>query len=245
MRYIYDQFESYFGKMAPFYQRVAACFVRPFLQSWDQISNCQVNEFVANSYFVAKRVKDYYGLEADVIHPFVDISDFIGKETSKEDFYLMVSAFAPNKRVDLAISAFNKLGKTLKIIGSGQQENELKKMSESNIEFLGNLNREEVVDHLLRAKGFIFPGVEDFGITPLEALAAKTPVIAYKKAGVLETLNDNVAQFFLEPTTSCLIEAVNFFEEKKFEEKALFQRALDFSKESFKKKIQKKIESMI
>jgi len=240
MRYLYDQYDVYFGPGAPFYQRWGAKVFKNYLVNWDLNSNKNVDVPIANAAFVKQRIQKYYGIDAGIIHPFVDLADFREVQKNKpvkEDFYIMVTAFAPNKRVDLAIRSFNKLGKKLKIIGSGQQEAELRAMASSNVEFLGNISREEVIDNFSKAKALIFPGTEDFGITPLESLASGTPVIAYKIGGVLETLNDDVAQFFEEQTEDCLIEAVNKFEGKDFDHEKLLARAEDFSKEVFKEKI--------
>lgn len=251
MRYLYDQYDNYFGPDAPWYQRLGMKVFRSSLTKWDKASNANVDVPIGNSGFVKKRIKKYYGIDADVIHPFVDLDDFKKLQESpadKEDFYLMVTAFAPNKKVDLAIKAFNKMGKSLKIIGGGQQENELKAMAGATVEFLGNLSREEVIDHFSRAKGFVFPGVEDFGITPLESLASGTPVIARKVGGVLETLNDDVATFFggeEDPTEEDLIAAINEHEAKSYDASKLWERANDFSKEKFKENILKVIEESL
>ena len=110
-------------------------------------------------------------------------------------------------------------------------------MARSNISFLGNVSREEVIQNFSEACALIFPGVEDFGITPLESLASATPVIAFEKGGVLETLNSDVAVFFKEPTVESLKEAIKEFEQKSFDPKVLMDRAHEFSKESFQKKI--------
>ncbi|MNL41563.1 GDP-mannose-dependent alpha-(1-6)-phosphatidylinositol monomannoside mannosyltransferase [compost metagenome] len=150
----------------------------------------------------------------------------------------MVTAFAPNKRVDLAVEVFNELGKPLKIIGSGQQDAWLRSFAKPNIEFLGNLSREQVIHHMREARGFIFPGVEDFGITPLESLAAGTPVIAFKAGGVLETLTEETSLFFTEPTAKSLKNAVEKFENINFEHGKLIARAEDFSKEVFQSRIE-------
>jgi len=247
MRYIYDQFENYFGKDAPPLQRLGAKFCRPYLQKWDMASNNNVDHMIANSAFVQKRIKEFYHLESSIVHPFVDLKDFYEVQMNpppKENFYLMVTAFAPNKKVGLAIEAFNELGFNLKIVGGGQQERELKALAKPNIEFLGNVSREDVVLLMSKAKAFIFPGVEDFGITPLEALASGTPVIARKIGGVLETLNDHVAQFFIEDEKSALINAVHDFNNKNFLRENLLSRAQDFSKEMFKQKIQVEINNL-
>jgi glycosyltransferase involved in cell wall biosynthesis len=242
MRYLYDQYDAYFGPSAPRYQRLGMNFFRSSLTNWDLRSNENVDALIANSEFVRRRIRTYYNLDSSVIHPFVDLENFKQVQASppaKEDFYLMVTAFAPNKRVDIAIEAFNRLGKKLKIIGSGQQEKWLKSFAGSHIEFLGNLPRARVIENLAKARALIFPGVEDFGITPLEALACGTPVIAFKEGGVLETLNDKVASFFTTPDAIALQSAVFEFEKHVFDRSILHQRAFEFSKEKFKQQMLK------
>ncbi len=237
MRYIYDQFDNYFGAEAPLIQRIGGRIFRSYLTNWDIASNKNVDLMVPNSNFVKERVTKFYGIDSTVVHPFVELKDFEGEDPRKEDFYLMVTAFAPNKKVGVAIEAFNQLGKKLKIIGGGQQEEYLKSIAGPSIEFLGKLSRTEVVSHMKRAKGFVFPGVEDFGITPLESLAAGTPVIAYKIGGVLETLNDQVAEFVTDCSKDGLVQAIKHFESKSFDTEVLKARARDFSREQFKVKI--------
>lgn len=248
MRYLYDQYDVYFGADAPIYQRLGAKVFKNYLINWDLKSNSNVDVPIANAHFVQKRIEKYYHIDSGVIHPFVDLDDFREVQRNppeKEDFYIMVTAFAPNKRVDLAIRSFNKLGKKLKIIGSGQQEKELRELAGENIEFLGNISREGVIDYFSRAKALVFPGTEDFGITPLESLASGTPVIAFKFGGVLETLNEDVAVFFNEQSENELMKAVEEFETKEFSLTDLFSRAEEFSRENFKIKIEKLIESVM
>ena len=241
MRYLYDQYDSYFGPDAPAYQRMGMAFFRKYLTNWDLASNANVDKMIANSSFVHDRIKNYYGVDSQVIHPFVELADFRerrGESPVKDDYYTMVTAFAPNKRVDLAVKAFNKLGFKLKIIGSGQQESELRAMAASNIHFLGNVERDEVIRVLGGARALIFPGVEDFGITPLEALAAGTPVIAFRAGGVLETLDESVASFFDEATSESLAMEVVRSKDKKYDADILWKRAESFSKENFIAKMQ-------
>lgn len=247
MRYLYDQFDSYFGSHAPLYQQLGARAFRGYLTHWDIESNQNVDHMIANSYFVQERIRRIYSRDSVVIHPFVDLEDIAKykiSDATKEDFYLMVTAFAPNKRVDLAIETFNELKKPLKIIGSGQQEQELKKKALPNIEFLGNLPRSEVIAYMRKAKGFVFPGVEDFGITPLESLACGTPVIAYKAGGVLETLTDETCKFFTSPISASLKEAIQEFERVDFNTDTLKRRASEFSKAQFINKISGFIDSV-
>ncbi|MBF0363287.1 MAG: glycosyltransferase [Oligoflexia bacterium] len=257
MRYIYDQFDTYFGPEsdASTLQKLVAHMIRGYLQRFDINSNNNVDIMIANSTFVQERISTFYKMNSLVINPFVDTKDFKSiqqnKDYSKEDYYVMVTAFAPNKRVDLAITTFNKLKWNLKIVGDGQLENMLKELNTNpNTKFLGNVERQEVVSLLANAKALIFPGVEDFGIVPLEALAAGTPVIAYKKGGVLETLNEDVALFFEEATVESLTAALEHFEtnlKDKFateeSRNKLFERAHQFSKERFKEKIMEQISS--
>lgn len=243
MRYIYDQFDSYFGHKS-FAIRAAANAARPYLQYWDRYSNQNVDLFLANSRFVAKRIKTFYNTNAEVVHPFVDLKDFREIQMSppeKAGYFLMVTAFAPNKRVDLAIKAFNKLGSNfnLKIIGSGsfEETDYLRSLASKNIVFSGNVSRAEIVNELAKAKALIFPGTEDFGITPLESLASGTPVIAYKDAGVLDTLDDSTAHFFTDQNEDGLIEAILSFSKQNFERTKLIARAEEFSRENFTKNI--------
>lgn len=246
MRYMYDQFDVYFGPTAPLYQRLGAQITRSYITDWDKAVNSNVDQMVAISHFVKDRIREFYNIEASVIYPFADLKDFSGldlKNKKPGDFYLMVSAFAPNKRCDLAIEAFNTNGKKLKIVGSGQQEGFLRKMAKSNIEFLGPQSRKAVIDLMSAARGFVFPGIEDFGITPLESLAAGTPVIAYKAGGVLETLNTETGLFFKEQTVDSLVQAIDRFEGMHFDAEKLKQQAHAFSKERFFLEMEKFIHS--
>lgn len=240
MRYLYDQFDVYFGRSAPLYQQIGARVFRNYLTNWDLSSNENVDYFLSNSEFVKQRISKFYKRDSEVIHPFVDTADFLTNDNpKKENHFLMVTAFAPNKRVDLAVTAFNQLGLELRIIGSGQQEKQLKKMAKDNIKFLGNLKREEVVAELKKARGFIFPGVEDFGITPLEALMAQTPVIAFREGGVLETLDESVAVFFNDPSVQGLTLGIKEFLKRghQIDKNLLTKRAESFSRQIFKEKI--------
>ena len=188
MRYIWDLYNLYFGKeRAGTITRLSTSLVLNYLRKWDVSSSKRVNKFVAISKYIADRIKRNYGRESDIIFPPVDCSYFKPKPANG-DFYLMVSPLAPNKRVDIAIESFNKLGLPLKIIGSGQEERKLQSMAGKNVELMGWQPDDVVRNHYVNCKALIFPGVEDFGIVPLEAQACGKPVIAYAKGGALETI---------------------------------------------------------
>lgn len=247
MRYLYDQYEHYFGENAPTYQRIGARVFRDYLTKWDIASNKNVDTFVANSHFVGERVVKYYKRRSLVVHPFVDLDDIGSKVYKKEDYYVVLSAFAPNKKVDLAIKAFNKLGKRLIVMGSGQQEKQLRQLAGPTIEFKGFISRNELIETLGKGRALIFPGIEDFGIVPLEALALGTPVVAFKKGGILETQTEQTAEFFDEQSSKSLGEAVKRFEsrESSFSYEICHARAREFNKEKYQREMRKVIEEVM
>lgn len=261
MRYIWDMYDQYFtGERSGGMARLAASFVRNYLRRWDVKSSWRVNRFVAISKYVAERIKKHYNREPDIIFPPVDCSYF-KSSSSSGDFYLMVSPLAPNKRVDIGINAFNKLGIPLKVIGSGQEESRLRGIANRNIELMGWQSDETVRDHYAACKALIFPGIDDFGIVPLEAQASGKPVIAYGGGGALETIipidNDKLkikcenrqsqkatGVFFYEHNPDALAEAVSYFEEIKdsFNKQEIRKNAESFDRAVFKNKIRNYIE---
>lgn len=202
------------------------------LRQWDYVASQRVDYFVANSHFVAKRIQKYYGRQSVVIYPPVDISPV--QTAQVEDYYLLVSRLRPYKRVDLAIRAFNKLGIPLKIIGSGEQESELRALAKPHIEFLGQTTDEEKLHYLARCRALIHPQEEDFGITAIEAMAASRPVIAYGAGGALETIEPGVSGvFFKEQSWEALADAVIRFRYQNFDPEKIHQQAEKFSRQNF------------
>ncbi|SVA67075.1 uncharacterized protein METZ01_LOCUS119929, partial [marine metagenome] len=171
MRYVWDQFDTYFRQpRTSILVRIGAEATRSYLQHWDSKTSKRVDTFICNSQNIRRKIRDYYNRESQVVHPPVDLS-FFRPGKAKESYYLMVGAFAPNKRVDLAVKAFNQLKLPLKIAGRGQDEAYCRSIAEENIEFHGTLSNKKLLELYQQARALVFPGEDDFGITPLEAQA--------------------------------------------------------------------------
>jgi len=220
-------------------EKLVSKFLSPILtrlRIWDQIAAQRPNYIIANSGFVAQRIKHYYKRDSHVIYPPVEISKF-SIANKIQDYYLIISRLCPYKKVDLAIKAFNKLKMPLKIIGTGEDKS-LRKIAGPNIEFLGFVSDKEKAKYLSHCKAFIFPQEEDFGITPIEAMASGRPVIAYKRGGALETVVDGLTgKFFKNQTTEDLMEAVLKLNLNKIKPEKIREHAEKFSKKQFKKDI--------
>lgn len=205
---------------------------------WDLVASDRPDFYIANSKHTAKRLKKYYRVDAPVIYPPVDIDRF-NVSSEKEDFFLIVSALSPFKKIDLAIHACNTLGKQLVIIGDGNQRSFLQKISGPTITFIGKRSDNETAAMMAKCRALIFPGEEDFGITPIEAMACGKPVIAYGKGGVTETvIPQKTGLFFPELTTESLVTALFQFDqqESSFVPASIRQQAEQFRPEIFRSK---------
>jgi glycosyltransferase involved in cell wall biosynthesis len=241
MRYMWDRYEDYFGPdRASDAVRLAARAFRPYLQRWDRrvSSELRVDRLIANSQFIAGQMERAYHRKSDVIYPFVDLSRFsAGSVRRPASHYLMVGAFAPNKRVDLAIEAFNQLKLPLWIVGAGQDETKLRTMAGPTVKMLGKISNEEIAKLYASCKAFIFPGIEDFGITPLEAMASGAPVIAFDGGGAVETVTEKTGIRFQPQTAQALIDAVMKLErgDVSFSERDCRAQAEKFTRERFQR----------
>lgn len=246
MRYIWDMYHYYYsssGRLTKFFFAILAHYLR----IWDRLSADRVDYFIANSKFVSDRIDKFYRRESVIIHPPVNDMCFTS-HSYRSDFYLYLGQLVAYKRADLAVDAFNDLNLPLKIIGEGELFNKLKEKAGPNIALLGRQPFSVVKLMLESCKALIFPGIEDFGIVPLEAMAAGAPVIAFSKGGALETVIDGeTGIFFHEQTKEALISAINKLEsgQIQFCSTKLNQHAKKFGKNNFKKQIQKFIDEII
>ncbi|HEX8154579.1 MAG TPA: glycosyltransferase, partial [Thermoanaerobaculia bacterium] len=234
MRYIWDRFDDYFPR-TKLLQRAAATAMLPYLRRWDVSTSSEVTRFVANSSFVRERIGKYYRRDAEIIHPFVD-RQFLDAPIAHErdDYHLVVSALVPYKKVDLAVDAIAATGRKLVVIGGGPLLDKLRSRAPANVSFLGHVPRETVIAHLARARSLILPGIEDFGITPLEAMALGTPVVALAEGGVLDSVVDNVTgNFFREPAVQSLGHALDAVERREWDRETIRRHAAQFSRSRF------------
>ncbi len=215
------------------------------LRIWDQTSSMRVDHFIANSPVVADRIRKYYRRDAVVIPPPVDVNRFTFDPTTRPgDYFLIISRFTPYKRIDLAIEACNQLQIPLVIIGSGRDEDRLKRLAGPTIRFTGRLSDQEVLYYYAHCRALILPGEEDFGITPLEAQASGRPVIAYAAGGALASVIDNVTgTFFHQQTVESLVEVLASFDERRFDPQTIHNHALEFDHLRFRRRIQQFIEA--
>jgi len=231
-----------FGAFNPLARVVFPLLIKP-LRHIDYAAAQGVDAFIANSNHIKARIKQYYHRESTVIYPPI-VTEYLEKLPSgSKDFYLIVGRQVASKRLDVAVDAFNELGLPLKVAGSGEEIAHLRGRAKSNIEFLGRVSEDERDRLYAGAKGFIFPPEEDFGMTPIEALAAGTPVIAFGKGGALEYVVEGVTgTLFAEQTPEALIEAVRRFEVMKFDDEVLRAAARKFDVSLFRKQIREFVE---
>lgn len=245
LRYAWDMYHEYME--LGWKSRIARLCIPPlltYIRMWDSLSSNRVDQFIAISEYVAQRIRKYYRRESTVIYPPVDCSLFAASE-AVEPYFLVVSRLESYKRIDLAVQAFNLLGLPLMIIGDGSEREKLQSMAQGNIHFLGRQADEIVREHLARCQALIFPGEEDFGITPVEAQASGRPVIAYRGGGTLETVSEKTSGIFFDnKNAESLAEAVRQFDATHFDPATIQHHARDFDISVFRQKIQEIIQNI-
>jgi glycosyltransferase involved in cell wall biosynthesis len=242
MRYLWELYPDYLNHWTP--SRIKRALMIPFsnyLRLWDYASAARVDEFVANSENVKRRIHRCYRRDAEVIHPPVAVETFFWQEA--EDYYLIVSELAAYKRLDIAVKAFSANGRKLKIVGTGPLFRELRRMAASNVEFCGRVSGSELRNLYAASRAVLLPGEEDFGITPVESMASGKPVIAWGRGGVLETAalaGEEGAFLYPEPTVESLQGAIERFElaESRIRPELLQSATACFSEAEFLRRFQ-------
>jgi glycosyltransferase involved in cell wall biosynthesis len=251
MRYMWDLFDDYFGPgRASVPVRSAARLARPWLRRWDRLSARRVDRFVANSRHIAGKIARFYGRRAEVVHPPVDLQGFSSHSlegSGRGGYFLWLGALAPYKRVDLAVEAFRRVGAPLWIAGDGQEAGALSRCLPRNVKWLGPVSDQARADLYRQARALVFPGEEDFGLTPLEAQAAGRPVIALARGGALETVTPETGILFEPQTPEALAAAVRSFDafEAKFDPAAARRNASRFDKASFQKRLREQVDALL
>ena len=248
MRYAWDLYFDYL-KDKKLHYGIKGLYARRVLhklRTWDVASSQRVDHFVANSKFIAKRIKKIYNRDATVIYPPVDVQDF-SLETNKEDFYVTASRFVSYKKIDLIVRAFNQMPhKRLKVIGDGPDFQKIKDLAKDNVQILGALDKKELIKNIQKAKAFVYAANEDFGILPVEAQSCGTPVIAYRKGGLVETVVEGETGVFFENQNEYdIVKAVKSFEEMEFDYIKVRKNAERFNRGRFEKEFKDFVEQKI
>lgn len=233
-RYLWSGYDNYFTNPL---LRVGSKPVVSYLRRWDRYTSGRPDVMVSISSEVRKRIKEYYGRDSQIIFPPVDLDKFkTDRKRKRGNFFLIVSRLVSYKKVDLAIEVFNDLGYPLVIVGTGKEERRLKKMAGPNIKFVGQLTDDKLAHYYSRCKALVFPQEEDFGIVAVEAQAAGTPVVAFKKGGAIDTvIEGKTGVFFNRQQKEDLKNAVERIDRMKFNRSDLVRNARRFSSNRFKK----------
>ena len=244
MRYLWDMYDFYYNSTG-IGGKIAMRLFKESLRHYDLMSAECVDEFIANSEFVAERIKRIYGRESTVIHPPVDVDYFSNGPELERKFYLLAGQLVSYKRPDLVIEAFRKLpNQKLVVVGNGPMKKSLQKKAPANVSFVTSENRESMRELYSSAKALLFPGIEDFGIVPVEAQAAGCPVVALNFGGTAETVVDGVNGTHLqEQSVSALLEAIEKNASGKWNKAVMLQYAEKFSVARFQKQIKNFISS--
>lgn len=246
IRYAWDLYHQYLHESGLNHglKGILAKYFLHKIRLWDVSTANRVDYYIANSHYIARRIKKAYGKSSDVIYPPVDIDKFALRE-SKSDFYLTASRMVPYKKIDLIVEAFSQTDKKLLVIGDGPDMGKIKSKASKNIELLGFADDKTMADLMGQAKAFVFAAEEDFGITPVEAQACGTPVICFGHGGALETVKEGISGlYFMEQNIRELLATVDKFEQSydKFEPIKIRENSLKFSRARFESEIKSYVE---
>ncbi|MBJ6359788.1 glycosyltransferase [Paenibacillus sp. MAHUQ-46] len=249
MRFAWD-FDTYMNDVsAPGWAKKLSKLTTGLLRRWDRRNSRDVDLLIANSTIVRQRIRDCYDMASDLIFPPVDVDRFEKSEPVKppeEDYFLVVSRLVSYKRIDLAVKACSAAGKKLIIIGSGPDKGRLQAMAGSTVQFMGRLSDEEVTGYMAHCKALLFPGIEDFGITPLEANACGRPVIAFRGGGALDTIREGLnGLFFDRQTPDSLKMALERLEGERWNQEIIREYARGFNEQRFIAELRQRIEQTL
>ncbi|HXI07844.1 MAG TPA: glycosyltransferase [Bradyrhizobium sp.] len=245
MRYIWNMYHDYRGS-AGLVTRLMMPPLSHYLRMWDVTSAARVDSFVANSTTVARRIRRYYGAPAVVVHPPVDTEAFAAAAPSDiDDFYLMAGELVSYKRPDLAVQAFNEMKLKLVVIGGGEMLNKIRQLAGPTVTVMGAQPFDVLRQHYARCRALIFPGEEDFGMVPVEAMASGRPVIAFGKGGATETVLEGVSgTFFAEQSVQAITSAVMRLADSNLDPVRIVEHARQFGREEFLHKMRKHIDGL-
>ena len=243
MRYVWNMFHDY-RQRTGWLQRFMMPPLCHYLRIWDATAAMRVDHFIANSATVAARIDKYYRRDAEVIHPPVNVDLFESVPAGEvEDYYLMAGELVAYKRPEIAVEAFNALGRRLIVIGGGDMLAEVRKLAGPTVTVMGQQPFAVLRHHFARCRALVFPGEEDFGIIPVEAMASGRPVIAYGRGGVTESVAAGVSGLFFEEQTAAAIErAVQKFERMHFDSRAIRAQAEKFNANRFRTEFRAAVE---
>jgi len=244
-RYLWSGYKNYFKN--PIFQTISKPIVS-YLRSWDKAASMRPDKIISISKTVQKRIEKYYSRDSVVVYPSAGLENLAGKNlvNSKNTkysiqntgYYLVVSRLVPYKRIDIAIKAANKLQISLKIIGTGSELKSLKKIAGNTVDFLGNVNEKDLTSYYFQCEALIFPGIEDFGLTMVEAQSFGKPVVAFRAGGALEIIKEGITgEFFDNQSEASLSKLLKKFDPSIYNSKDCKDNAKKFSFENFKKKL--------
>ena len=246
MRYIWNMYNEY-RERSGLIKRAAMPAIAHYLRLWDVTAAARVDQYVANSHTVAARIRRYYGRDADVINPPVDIKAFeVVPDAERSDYFLMAGELVAYKRPELAVRAFNRLQAKLVVIGGGEMLERVRQLAGPTITVMGSQPFAVLRHHYSRCQALIFPGEEDFGIVPVEAMASGRPVIAYGRGGATESVIPGVTGvFFSEQSVEAILDAVRRFERTRFEPKQIAAYAARFGISRFKIEMTEQVDRLL